>query len=340
MSPVHEHVASLLGAWALGACSDEETRLIMDHVFRCPGCREEALLFGGVTELLGGMTPRPSLRERTLASARARRPAAPSVPTYAAPYAAQMSVLDALLAELPPGVWSTTVIDDWNVQDVVAHLSATDGLLAEQLEAGVGSAENASAEILAEILQAAMARADGAHSANDGADKGHGATADENVDAPSSAAETVANVPGTDRDLADRTALAIAQERAREPSGTRATWRAQAEVLCAHLNEELSTGLVRLRFPMKVANALVQRAFETWIHARDIAMATGHSLPSPSMASFLHLPAASEHLTEELRKVYGHWPSADIHSAMRRIVHWFALASDKGAPQVQEARYK
>ncbi|WP_067453658.1 maleylpyruvate isomerase N-terminal domain-containing protein [Actinomadura macra] len=318
MSPVHEHVASLLGAWALGACSDEETRLIMDHVPHCFSCREESLLLGGTAELLGGRQPRPSLRERTLVGARARRPAAPSVPDYAAPYAAQVSLLDALLAEMSSCDWSTTVIYDWNVQDVVAHLSATDGLVMEQLEAGARSPELAAADVLAEILQAGMARADGAHRANDGADEGfadgmseeaigsfdgersgYGIAADENATVPrgSDATETAADPPeglaaiGTERDLDARTARLIAQERAREPQETRAAWRAQAEALCARLSEDTGAGLVRLTFPMKVANALVQRAFETWIHARDIAVATGCSLPSP-LPGHLHAMAS------------------------------------------------
>ncbi|MEW2360299.1 maleylpyruvate isomerase family mycothiol-dependent enzyme, partial [Spirillospora sp. NPDC029432] len=71
--------------------------------------------------------------EAVLAAARSRRAPAPDVPPYAAPYAAQVATLDALLAELAPGDWSTIVIYDWTVQDVVAHLAAVDRLLHEQL---------------------------------------------------------------------------------------------------------------------------------------------------------------------------------------------------------------
>ncbi|QXJ26509.1 maleylpyruvate isomerase N-terminal domain-containing protein [Actinomadura graeca] len=308
MSPVHEHVASLLGAWALGACSEDETRLIMDHVRHCPACEEESLLLGGTAELLGGAAPGPSLRERTLAGARARRPAAPSVPDYAAPYAAQVSLLDALLTELQTQDWSTTVIDDWSVQDVVAHLSATDGLVAEQLEVGARIAENAAAEIMAELLQARMARADGAHRANDGVDaggasdtepadsdderSGHGVPADEGApEETGTETPDVAAAMGTEQDVLARTARLVARERAREPHETRTAWRAQAEALCARLDEDMATDLVRIRFPMKLASALVQRAFETWIHARDIAAATGRSLPSP-LPGHLHAMAS------------------------------------------------
>ncbi|TDD81243.1 maleylpyruvate isomerase family mycothiol-dependent enzyme [Actinomadura rubrisoli] len=245
MRPVHEHVASLLGAWALGACSDEETQLVMDHLAHCSDCMEESLLLGGVADLLGGTTPRSSLRERTLTSARARRPAAPSVPYYAAPYAALVSMLDGLLAELPMCDWSTTVIYDWNVQDVLAHLSATDALLLQQLEAGA-----------------------------------------------------------QDLDVDARTALEIARERRRKPSETRTAWRDQAETLCVRLGEDKreDTQVVNLRYPLRLKHAAVARAFETWIHARDIASATGRSLPSP-LPDHLHtiaslgvraLPAALE----------------------------------------------
>ncbi|WP_242903279.1 maleylpyruvate isomerase family mycothiol-dependent enzyme [Actinomadura terrae] len=237
MIPMHEHVASLLGAWALGACSDDETRLVMDHVPHCPACMEESLLLGGVAGLLDGVRPGPSLRERTLAGARARRrPVAPSVPSFAAPYAALVSMLDALLAELSPGAWSTNVIYDWTVQDVVAHLSATDSLLADQLNTQAGAP--------------GLARAEPAQGA-----------AEWDVDA--------------------RTALVIDQQRGRPHEETRASWRTQAEALCARLDERSGSGMVTLKFPMRTAVAVVGRAFETWIHARDIASATGHSLPAP-----------------------------------------------------------
>ncbi|MUN36625.1 maleylpyruvate isomerase family mycothiol-dependent enzyme [Actinomadura litoris] len=237
MSPVHEHVASLLGSWALGACSDEETRLVMGHVPHCPACMEESLLLGGVAGLLDGVRPGASLRERTLAGARARRrPVAPSVPSYAAPYAALVSMLDALLAELSRRAWSTNVIYDWSVQDVVAHLSATDSLLAEQLNTQDGAP--------------VLARAEPAQ----GADA---------------------------RDVDARTALVIDEQRGRGHEETRVSWRAQADALCARLDEEAAAIRVVLKFPMRTDSAVVARAFETWVHARDIATATGHSLPPP-----------------------------------------------------------
>ncbi|MFD0685299.1 maleylpyruvate isomerase family mycothiol-dependent enzyme [Actinomadura fibrosa] len=232
MSATHEHVSSLLGAWALGACSDEETQAVIDHLAGCPACAEDSLMLGGTAELLGGVPPMPTLREQTLDSARARRRPAPSAPPYAAPYAAQVSMLDALLAEVSGETWSTNVIYDWSVQDVVAHLSATDSVVADQL--------------------------------------------DDDTNGPP--------------DVNARTAATLSVERTREPQQTRDAWREQAEALCARLDED-GTRSVSLQLAMPVRSAIVARAFETWVHSRDIALATGLHLPSP-LPTHLHAIAS------------------------------------------------
>ncbi|WP_432174823.1 maleylpyruvate isomerase family mycothiol-dependent enzyme [Streptomyces sp. Tue6028] len=69
-----------------------------------------------------------------LAAARRARPAAPRVAAHAAPYAAAVAGLGALLSELDaPGSWSTPVVHDWDVQATVAHLIAADEPLARRL---------------------------------------------------------------------------------------------------------------------------------------------------------------------------------------------------------------
>src|SRR5262245_45959986 len=102
--------AALLGVWAMGACSEAESEAVMSHIARCPQCAAEAArLRHAANALAGGPS---ALRGRTLARARARRPAAPSVPPFAAPYAAQVSGLDALLTELADGDWTRMVVAD------------------------------------------------------------------------------------------------------------------------------------------------------------------------------------------------------------------------------------
>jgi uncharacterized protein (TIGR03083 family) len=166
------------------------------------------------------------LGERILAAARVRRAPAAEVPGYASPYAAQVCVLDALLAELTDLEWGTIVIYDWNVQDLLAHLTATDGLLADQIPE---PSRRPNGEI--------------------------------NVDA--------------------RTAELIASERGRPPAATRTRWRRQADTLCARLRGSSPDQRVVLRGRMRLQNAIVARAFETWIHSADIASAVGRTLPAP-----------------------------------------------------------
>jgi uncharacterized protein (TIGR03083 family) len=238
--------------------------------------------------------PPPGLRRRVLDSIRPRRAPAPS---YAEPYAAEVATLDALLAEIagpevrphrghdsatdkargisrdgvrdkpygepvdaarhdpgddPSGIlgddlsgpfppseapaWATRVIYDWSVQDVVAHLAATDGLTAAAL--GVA----------------------------------------------------VENPPRPGDDLDSRTDALIAYERGRTPWQTRTAWRSQADLLCERLRATDRPGSDVVEVVgghMRVADLMVARATETWVHADDIARAVGRTLPVP-LPQYLH----------------------------------------------------
>lgn len=221
----HDRIDELLGAWAVDACEPGEHAAVESHLAGCPACASEApRLRGAAATLAGPAAPPVALRGRVLGGLRARRPPAPA---YAEPYAAQVAALEALLAELGPPQWATTVIHDWSVQDLLAHLSATDGLVADAL-------------------------------------------------APSP--------PGTDDDVWTRTGTLIRRERGHPPERTRAAWREQADVLCGRLPSHtgprepvVAYGGQRRRVP----DLMVARAFETWIHADDIARAVGHPLPGP-----------------------------------------------------------
>ncbi len=93
---------------------------------------EEHLLTELLAELADGHDlPSPSLRGRVLTRARRRREPAPA---FAEPYAAQVSVLDALLAELGHDDWPAPVIYGWSVRDLVEHLAAVDGIVTEALQ--------------------------------------------------------------------------------------------------------------------------------------------------------------------------------------------------------------
>jgi uncharacterized protein (TIGR03083 family) len=134
MNDGHTAVSELLGAWALDACSAEETATVEAHLAGCPACTAEADRLGRAAAGLGvtvAAAPPRRLRGAVLEAALARRPAAGA--DAGAGYAAWVHRFDALLQDLTPEQWRRRVVHGWSVQDLVAHLSATDELLAAQL---------------------------------------------------------------------------------------------------------------------------------------------------------------------------------------------------------------
>ncbi len=132
----HETVAHLIGAWALDACSPAEGRLVEAHLSTCAACAREARELRETAADLGGAHLRPpaGMLARLRAAAPARRRPATTTPAYAAPYAAQVAALDLLLADLAPEDWHRiAAYGELTVRDLVAHLAATDGLIAAGL---------------------------------------------------------------------------------------------------------------------------------------------------------------------------------------------------------------
>jgi uncharacterized protein (TIGR03083 family) len=228
----HETVVDLIGAWALDACSPEEDDLVRAHLDRCPACAREAHALREVAAVLGGDDLRPpaGTAGRVRAAAHGIRKPAAAAPAYAAPYAAQVAALDLTLAGLTPAEWRrVAAYGEWTVHDLLAHLAATDSLVA----AGVGLA----------------------------------------VQPPVEAGTSPVA----------RTAAVLDRERRRPPEETRRSWRAQADALCGLLvrRPSLAAGQVRLERPTPVPDALVARAFETWVHGGDIAAVTGRPTVPP-----------------------------------------------------------
>ncbi|MET0418374.1 MAG: maleylpyruvate isomerase family mycothiol-dependent enzyme [Actinoplanes sp.] len=125
----HETVVALIGAWALDACSPDEEQFVERHLRTCPECAREARDLRDTAADLGGAFLRPPAGslDRLLATARERRRPALS-PT---PYAAQVAALDLLLSDLTPEEWRrTAAYGELSVHDLLAHLAATDGLVA------------------------------------------------------------------------------------------------------------------------------------------------------------------------------------------------------------------
>ncbi|MFF1461475.1 zf-HC2 domain-containing protein [Streptomyces sp. NPDC058330] len=143
----HQVLKSLLGAWALSACSAEETAAVEEHLTGCARCAEEALRLRDAVGLLhtdGSLDLDPMLRSRVLEGCLGRRPARIPVPSWAAPYDAETARLDALLRDFGDAEWHAPVRLKWfederqarrrtTVAGVISHLTAVDGLVSAAL---------------------------------------------------------------------------------------------------------------------------------------------------------------------------------------------------------------
>ncbi|WP_201299855.1 zf-HC2 domain-containing protein, partial [Streptomyces mexicanus] len=145
--PAHDVLKSLLGAWALAACSGEETTAVEEHLGECGDCAEEALRLREAVGLLhrpDNLDLDPGLRTRVLDSCLERRPPRVPVPEWAAAYDAETARLDALLQDIRASEWQAAVRLRWfegevptsrptTVAGVIAHLMSVDGLVAVAL---------------------------------------------------------------------------------------------------------------------------------------------------------------------------------------------------------------
>ncbi|MFD9092767.1 zf-HC2 domain-containing protein [Streptomyces collinus] len=143
----HDVLKSLLGAWALAACSAAETAAVEEHLGACGACAEEALRLREAVGLLHqpeSLDLDPALRTRVLESCLDRRPPRIPVPEWAAAYDAETARLDALLQDFGDAEWHAPVRLRWfeadaatsrrtTVAGVIAHLLTVDGLVAVAL---------------------------------------------------------------------------------------------------------------------------------------------------------------------------------------------------------------
>nr|WP_244320163.1 MULTISPECIES: MDMPI N domain containing protein [Streptomyces] len=143
----HDVLKSLLGAWALAACSAAETEAVEHHLGDCGGCADEARRLREAVGLLHQpetLDLDPALRTRVLDACLDRRPPRIPVPAWAAPYDAETARLDALLQDFGDAEWHAPVRLRWfeddaqttrrtTVAGVIAHLLAVDGVIATAL---------------------------------------------------------------------------------------------------------------------------------------------------------------------------------------------------------------
>ncbi|MGW1180464.1 zf-HC2 domain-containing protein [Streptomyces drozdowiczii] len=245
----HRVLQALLGAWALAACSAEETAAVEAHLTECAPCADEALRLRDAVGLLhtdGSLDLDPLLRSRVLENCLNRRPAKIPVPDWAAPYDAETARLDALLRDIGSAEWHAPVRLQWfegereagrrtTVAGVIGHLMTVDGLVGAAL----------------------------------------------GLDDP---------LPGTLSPTA-RTESYWSATRVPPTRAVREPWREQSHTLIRTVSfagrgvEDLSVSYGDFALPLQ--DALLDRAFECWVHAGDIAKAVDYPYEPPS-AGHLH----------------------------------------------------
>ncbi|GHG65451.1 zf-HC2 domain-containing protein [Streptomyces griseocarneus] len=243
--PSHPVLKSLLGAWALAACSAEETAAVEEHLTDCAPCAEEAVRLRDAVALLhpeDGLDLDPTLRSRVLAGALGRRPAKIPVPCWAVPYEAETARLDALLHDIGEAEWRAPVRLAWfegrrsvqrevTVAGVIGHLTAVDGIVADALG-------------LADPLG-----------------------------------------PGTPD---ERTAARWAADEAGEPTSgeVHSAWRDQGRALirtASFAGDRVADTAVEYGpFGLPLHDAFLERAFECWVHAEDVAEAVDYPYEPPA----------------------------------------------------------
>lgn len=246
--PSHAVLKSLLGAWALAACSAEETQAVEDHLTECAPCAEEALRLRDAVGLLHpeeNLDLGPLLRSRVLEDCLGKRPARIPVPAWANPYDTETARLDALLQDFGDSEWHTPVRLKWfeeerrrtrrtTVAGVIGHLLAVDGLVATAL----------------------------------------------GLDDPLGREVPVAAGPTERSEHFWRASAYPTTRKVRDP------WREQGHTLVRTVSFA-GRGVAELAvdygdFALPLGDAFLERAFECWVHAWDIAEAVDYPYEPPS----------------------------------------------------------
>ncbi|MEU8729801.1 MULTISPECIES: zf-HC2 domain-containing protein [Streptomyces] len=243
----HQVLTSLLGAWALAACSAQEAAAVEDHLGQCEACAEEALRLREAVTLLQrpeSLDLDPALRTRVLEGCLERRPPRIPVPEWAAPYDAETARLDALLQDFGDAEWHAPVRLRWfdgddtasrrtTVAGVIAHLLTVDGTVAVTL----------------------------------------------GLDDP------LGDITAPTRTPAARTEAYWRASHYPPTRAVRAPWRAQSHSIVRTVAFTGDAGGMPVSygdFELPLRDAMLDRAFECWVHAEDIAEAVDYPYEPPS----------------------------------------------------------
>ncbi|MFE1925533.1 zf-HC2 domain-containing protein [Streptomyces asoensis] len=307
----HPVLKALLGAWALAACSAEETAAVEEHLGDCGTCADEARRLREAVGLLQrpeSLDLDPGLRTRVLESCLDRRPPRIPVPLWAASYDAETARLDALLQDFGDAEWHAPVRLRWfrgegatsrrtTVAGVIAHLLAVDGLVAVALglddplatgdrPAGTGGTGGTTGP------QGAA----GAHEAfgvygphgSAGTAGTHGTPAAGGVDGAGGTGGTTgqAGPAGPVETPARRTEAFWAGSRFPPTRSVRGPWREQTHALVRTVSfTGTGPGAMPVSyggFELPLRDAMLDRAFECWVHAEDIAEAVDYPYAPPA----------------------------------------------------------
>lgn len=280
----HRVLKSLLGAWALSACSTGETAAIEAHLSDCGACADEALRLRDAVGLLhpeDSLDLDPTLRSRVLEGCMVRRAPRVPVPEWAAPYDAETSRLDALLRDMADEEWLAPVWLRWfdgrqqaeretTVAGVIAHLLAVDGLVATALG-----------------LPDPLAYDSG------GYDRGGNGNTDRAAGGGSGGAAGGGDVLRTAGPAERTEEFWQADCEVLRTSGARKHWREQGHAM-VRTASFAGGGVGELDvsyggFTLPVRDALLDRAFECWVHAEDIAEAIDYPYDTPQGAHMHHM---------------------------------------------------
>ncbi|MFE0370136.1 maleylpyruvate isomerase N-terminal domain-containing protein [Streptomyces tendae] len=243
----HQVLTSLLGAWALAACSAQETAAVEDHLGQCEACAEEALRLREAVTLLQrpeSLDLDPALRTRVLDGCLERRPPRIPVPEWATPYDAETARLDALLQDFGDAEWHAPVRLRWFEDD------------------GTASRRTTVAGVIAHLL-----------------------TVDGTVAVALGLDDPLGDITAPSRTPAARTEAYWRASHYPPTRAVRAPWREQGHSIVRTVAFTGDAGGMPVSygdFELPLRDGMLDRAFECWVHAEDIAEAVDYPYEPPS----------------------------------------------------------
>ncbi|GGV31592.1 maleylpyruvate isomerase family mycothiol-dependent enzyme [Streptomyces spectabilis] len=265
----HEHAAlrALLGAWLLDACSDQESAAVAAHLEHCAPCAAEARYLYPATAALAEPSPHEDAAPHEATAPPPYDGTATAGPTGNQPRPSGDRVTVLAFARRPPAPRAVPP----HIRPYTDQVATLDAVLRD-LTAEEWDTLTVEGWTVGQLV---------AHLA---------ATDSLLTEALDAGTRGPLDLPGDTVPARTRAWTSWAVERS--PRSIHAAWRAQADALRAVLLGEAALPADAERPlslagdpPLPVAHHTTARAFETWIHTRDIALRTGRRLPPPTTRS-------------------------------------------------------